>query len=48
MGEEYVVWENDTLVDNVPDYFDRPWEIEAEAEGSVLEKKIRAILYPEN
>jgi hypothetical protein len=48
MTEEYVVWENDTLMDNVPDYFDRPWEIEAEKEGKALEKKIRAILYSEN
>jgi len=48
MSEEYLIWKNDTLVDNIPEYFDRPWEIEAEKEGKILEKKIRAILYPEN
>ena len=44
--KDYVIWKGDTLVDNIPDYFDRPWEIEAVNEGRVLERQIRDILYP--
>jgi hypothetical protein len=46
VSENYVIWKGDTLVDNIPEYFDRPWEIEAKEEGRALEREIRGILIP--
>jgi len=43
--KDYVIWKGDTLRDNIPEYFDRPWEIEAVGLGRKLETKIKDKLY---
>jgi hypothetical protein len=46
--KDYVIWKGDTIKNNIPDYFNRPWEVEARKDGRVLENSIRDILYPKN
>jgi len=40
-----LIWYDRVYITDIPHYFDRPWEIEAEGLGRILEKKIRNQLY---
>jgi hypothetical protein len=40
----FIIWDN-KVYENIPDYFDRPWEIEAFRNQTELKNKIETLLY---
>lgn len=41
----YLIWEKDTLSTNIPEYDERPWEVEARGLGKLLEIRVKNLLY---